>query len=68
MWITNLSHKILTGRREQMLSMRQKDGCPVFQNVPRVSTTPLAWALQHLHQCCPGYGHGVGQLGTERKT
>lgn len=37
-------HKILTGRREQMGTLRQKDGIAAFRAAPRANTTPLASA------------------------
>ena len=62
-------HKILTGRREQMLSMRQKDGLSGFPKRSESeydtfgvghSSTSISAAL--------GMAMGSAQLGTERKT
>ena len=62
-------HKILTGRREQMLSMRQKDGLSGFPKRSESeydtfgvghSSTSISAAL--------GMAMGSAQLGSERKT
>ena len=37
-------HKILTGRRDRMNSMRQLEACPDFQSVPRAPMTPSVLA------------------------
>lgn len=37
-------HKILTGRRQRMLTLRQKDGIAASRAAARASTTPLALA------------------------
>ena len=38
-------HKILTGRREQMASLRQKNGLAAFRGAAKAPTTPLASAI-----------------------
>ena len=50
-------HKILTGRRQRVLSLRQKDGIAAFPR--RSERVRHLWCrpLQHVDQCRIGHGH-----------
>ena len=62
-------HKILTGRRDQMGTIRQKGGISGF---PKRSESPydtFGRSFQYVYQCSPRYGHcgaakGFGPQGS----
>ena len=54
-------HKILTGRRERMLTMRQKDGLSGFPSAQKANMTHLAWATR-ARPSAPHWAWPWGQL------
>ena len=60
-------HKILTGRRDRMQSIRQKDGLHPFPGAVRANMTCSRSATQHLHRCGARHGRGGESEGLGRK-